>query len=837
MKRIIKNPRAQKRGKKIAWIAALAAVWCLGGLLGGCKPETPVLSSIAIEAGGPGTAVNPHLYGLTLEEINHAIDGGLYAELIRNRSFEEGVPPLNCPYDRTRNVLLTPNGWSIPFLRPDSIPGWRPLSAGSYLWPDTRELINDKNKRSLFISASVTPDAPRAGAVAEGYRGISIRKGRKYQLSLFAKGASMVPKTLRIALQDSAARRNASEVFSFAPSYQWLRYRHTFTASEDMDGAALTLWADTTALFWVDVVSLFPADTWKERPNGQRADLAEMVAGLHPRFIRFPGGSFVEGYTAGTYPQWRETIGDIARRKHFWNVWAYGSTGGMGYHEYLQFCEDVGAEPIYVVNSGLTSQSRRPRYEDITAMDKLVEEALGAIAYANAPVDSTLGALRAQMGHPEPFGLKYIQIGSENYGQEYAKRFALFREAIKAAYPEVIVISSSPVSKRRGEDWADTHFYANPAFFTGAGSQFEAERFSRRGPGVMIGEFGTPDPSVGGTLGAAVGEACFLTAVENEPDRVRRLAYAPVLGHAGYPLERYPLILFDNHRAVATPSYYLWQLFATHRGDEWLKTTVDTYRRPQVTFGRVGFEAFDNSFELADAAIDGRRITEAEVVAGGCWVEDGRLVPEANRWNHVLAGDPKAYDYTFTARIRRTKGSGGLQLRVRDNGRAAEQADYIALTLGTGTAGLIRQAGGVRDSLAAPKAFSLENNRWYAVRIACRGGEVVCAVDDSVVHRAELRPLPSLAAVATRDTAARVIWLKVVNTTRHEEKTELNVGGVNIKHEAEVIQLAGQPEMRNSLDAPDVVRPVRKRVSFSLGGPMVYAFPPTSVTILRLEEE
>lgn len=834
MKRMISNVRVYNLYKRIG---AAAAGWALCCGLAGCKPEIPVLSSITIDAEGPRTAVNADLYGLSVEEINQAIDGGLYAELIRNRSFEEGVPPLNCPYDRVRNVLITPNGWSVPFVRPDSVPGWRPLSAGSYLWPDNKELINDKNKRSLLISAYVTADAPRAGAVAEGYRGISIRKGEKYRLSLFAKGGSAVPKTLQIALEDSAAGRRVSDVFRLAPAYQWARYRHTFTASEDMDNAVLTLWTDTSALFWVDVVSLFPEKTWKARAGGQRADLMEMIAALQPRFIRFPGGSFVEGYTAGTYPVWRETIGDIAQRKHFWNVWAYGSTSGMGYHEYLQMCEDLHAEAVYVVNSGLTSQSRRPRYEDITSMDKLVEETLDAIAYANAPADSTLGTLRAQMGHPEPFHLKYIQIGSENYGQEYAKRFELFREAIKAAYPDITVISSSFISKRNRGDWVDSHFYANPSFFTGAAGRFEAERYSRRSPGLFIGEFGTTDRAAAGTLGAAIGEACFLIGVENNPEMVKRLAYAPVLGNAGYPLERYPLILFDNHRAVATPSYYLWQLFATHRGDELLKTTVDTYQRPQVTFGRAGIELFDNSFEITDAAIDGRLITGGEVLTGGWQVDDGRLVPEANRWNYLLAGDTAAYDYTFTARIRRTKGSGGLQLRVRDNGRRGEQTDFIALTLGTGTAGLFRQAGGVKDSLAAPKEFPFESNRWYAVKMECRGGTVACAVDDVWVQKADLRPLPSLTAVATRDTAARAVWLKVVNTTRHEEKTELNIQGIQVKNNAEIIQLAGEPEMRNSLARPDVIRPVRKTISFSSGGPMAYAFPPSSVTIIRLEED
>lgn len=820
-------------------MVVLAACGGCLGLWGGCRPQTPVLSSVTIDAEGASLPVNADLYGLTIEEINRSLDGGLYAELIANRSFEEGVPPLNCSYDRVRNVLVTPNGWSLPFIRPDSVPAWRPLSAGSYLYPDNRELINDKNKRSLFISAYVTPQTGRGGAVAEGYRGISLRKGEKYRLSLFAKGASMVPKTLRIALEDSAATRAVSDVFSLAPAYEWTRYRHTFTALEDMDHAVLTLSADTSAMFWVDVVSLFPEKTWKERPGGLRADLMEMIGALQPRFIRFPGGAFVEGYTAGTYPLWRETIGEIAQRRHFWNVWAYGSTGGLGYHEFLQMCEDLEAEPVYVVNSGLTSQSRRPRYEDITAMDKWVAEALDAIAYANAPADSTLGALRARAGHPEPFHLKYIQIGSENYGQEYAKRFELFRQAIKAAYPDMTVISSSSISRRNRGDWVDTHFYGNPSFFAGAAGRFEteSERLARRSPGLFIGEFGTADSPEAGTLGAAIGEACFLLGVENKPTAVKRLAYAPVLGNVGYPLRRYPLILFDNRRSVATPSYYVWQLLATHRGDEWLKTSVKTYERPQVTFGRVAIELFDNSFEIAEAAIDGRLIEEGQVLTGGWQVNAGSLVPEANRWNYLLAGDSGTYDYTFTARIRRTKGSGGLHLHVRDNGRRGEQADFIAMTLGTGTTGLFRQAGGVRDSLSAPKTFPLENNRWYTVRVECREERIRGYIDGALVHQADLSPLPSLVAVATRDTSAGVVWLKVVNTTRHEEKTELNIQGVNVGNQLEVIELAGSPEMRNSFDDPQAVLPRRKTVSFSLGGPMIYHFPPSSLTILRLEEE
>ena len=198
----------------------------------------------------------------------------------------------------------------------------------------------------------------------------------------------MVPRTIRVALEDSMANTVLSDVFQVAPLYEWKRYRHTFTATEDAPNAVLTITADTSAVFWLDVVSLFPEDTWKGRKNGLRPDLAALVDSFGPSFYPFPRRQFRGGYTAGTYPIWRETLGDISERKHFWNVWAYGTTNGMGYHEYLQMCEDMGAEPIYVINSGITSQSRRPRYEDITAMDKLTGDALDAIAYANAPADS-----------------------------------------------------------------------------------------------------------------------------------------------------------------------------------------------------------------------------------------------------------------------------------------------------------------------------------------------------------------------------------------------------------------------------------------------------------------
>lgn len=800
-----------------------------------CKPEMPVLSSITVNVDGVSVPVNQNLYGITLEEINHAIDGGIYAELIQNRSFEDGVAPLNCPYNAARNILITPNGWTVPFVRGDSIIGWRRLSANSQIYPDTKELINDRNRRSLLVAASASKEIGRGGVIAEGYKGIALKRGERYRLSFFMKGANFVPRRVNVALEDSSATMALSEIFTVEPAMEWRRYSHTFTANADTPNGLLTFSCDSSVMFWLDVVSLFPESTWKGRPNGLRADLAALVDSLSPAFIRFPGGSFVEGFTAGTFPVWRETVGDIATRRHFWNVWGYGSTNGMGYHEYLQMCEDMGAEPVYVVNSGITSQERRPRYEDITAMERLTNEALHAIAYANAPTDSTLGAMRAANGHPEPFGLKYIEVGSENFGHEYYRRFRLFREAIKSVYPDMIVISSDRVPKRARTEWVDFHYYSGSHFFFSNSRRFSGERYSRRSSSMFIGEFGTADSTLAGTLRAAVSEACFLIGVESNPSVVHRLAYAPLLGNVNFAKQRIPLISFNSELAVASPSYHLLKIFSRNRGNELLQTTVDTYEKPQVSTGMAGVEMFDNSFSFKDVMIDGEAVSNIRVLSGGWKVKSpGEIVPDANRWNRVMFGDSASYGYEYRVSVRRTKGSGHIQLRLRDNGKFGEQSDYVAMTIGSSECELYHQTGGVKDTLSSAVPINFESNRWYDVRMVCENEHIRCYIDGELKHEATMRPIPSLVSVATIDRESGIIYLKVVNTTMHEEKTSINIEGAGIASEAEVIELKGEPDARNTFDNPERIVPTFRMVEFPMGNPLIYNFPPNSVTILKL---
>ena len=565
-----------------------------------------------------------------------------------------------------------------------------------------------------------------------------------------------------------------------------------------------------------------------------RADVMEQIQALNPAFIRFPGGSFAEGYTAGTYPVWHETVGNIAQRRHFWNIWSYGSTNGMGYHEYLQLCEDLKAEPIYVVNSGVTSQSRRPRYENIRTMDALVQDALDAIAYANQSADSTWGAMRAKAGHTEPFGLKYIEIGSENWGYEYERRFDLFKQAINKTYPDIMVISSSPITGKRRSEWADSHYHATESFLVSNPGRFVTEGFSRRPEPVFIGEFSLSGGTVPGSMRTAIAEAAFLTGIENGQDRVKRLGYAPLLGNANFPFQRFPALLYDGLSFVKTPSYHVLNLFWNNRGDEVLKTTVESYQKPQVRAGRAAIELFDNSYDIKDVKIDDRLVQDGDVRSGDWSIRSGLLKPAANRWNYLLMGDSTQYNMMFSATICRTKGSGTMQLRMRDNGLSDLQQDYIGLTLGHGNIELYHQTGEVRDTLCAPIPFSFHSHQWHTFKLNCQNDLLQLIVDGRVLREIKLQSIPSLFATAALDKENNCLLLKVVNTTQHDEKTHINIEGETSRNTATIIQIQGENDVINSFTDPDRIIPEEKSITFPIGTAYYYNFPPNSITLMKL---
>ena len=434
--------------------------------------KSPGTARLTIQADRPGPRISPTLYGIFFEEINCAGDGGLYAELVRNRSFED-LDPTSC------------NCWGgfIQGAKP-------PLSFVMDI--DTERQISPKNLHSLKLIGKSLPPG-NIGVTNSGWWGIPVVHGAKYDLSLYARAKGWSGE-LTAALELRDRRRIFAEQKIEGVGGDWKRFCVTLTANGTDPKAQLRISSShPDGTFWLDMVSLFPRNTWKGRPNGLRPDLAGMLDGLHPSFVRFPGGCWVEGDELKFASRWKRTIGDPADRWTQWNLWQYCSTNGLGFYEYLQMCEDLGAEPLFVINVGMSHRQNVPMGQ----MGEWVQDALDAIEYANGSTASKWGSLRAKAGHPKPFGLKYMEIGNENGGPAYEERYALFYDAIKAKYPEMRLVADTP-TRSRPDDIVDEHYYSNPEFFMRNAHKYDS--YDRSGPKIYVGEYAVTERCGQGNL-------------------------------------------------------------------------------------------------------------------------------------------------------------------------------------------------------------------------------------------------------------------------------------------------------------------------------------------------
>lgn len=825
-------------------------------ILFACKPEAPVTSSITIDLGKTGPSVNADLYGITLEEINHAIEGGIYAELIQNRSFEDGRMPAGCQYDAATNTISTPVGWRIPFVAPNVIPGWRALSEQSLLAVTRGNSVNEQNRHFLQVQI---PFSGKGGAVAEGFFGIPVQQGEKYHLSFFIRTSQYGEVT--VELRDSTAHKPISNTYRIPPVWEWTQIQHTFTATEDTPNATLVFASENGTIFNIDMVSLFPQKTWKNQPNGLRTDLMEVIAALNPKFIRFPGGAVAGSYTSSMIPRWQETVGPPESRKPLWSIWGYGSTNGFGFHEYLRLCNDLNASPIYVTNAGMLDQRYRLRYAETKNMDKWKDQITSALAYANHPADSAYGVMRAANGQADPFLLHLVEIGNQNHGHIYARRYQELREEIKNTDPTVSLICNDTLGYN--SDWYDTYYNVDVDYLLSSHNAFDVRNLTIHTPLHFIGGFGAAYSPYGGTLRAAVGEAAFLIGAEKNPVNVKGIAYTPLLGHAGFPSYGIPAIQFDASRIVKHPSFHVLEMFANNRGDELIQTTADTYQKPLISFGYASIMLYDFQFDIKDIqfnenpvanafARDERTLFQPAVPAKSVSPQiiglnhESRRTPNDTQSNqdmiphidllkrYMLMGNPTGYNYTLSAAIKRATPDGKIEMRVRDNGLPEERSNYISLTIDGNRIGFYHCAGNIERPLAVA-TFACESDRWYTVKITCEDDRIRCDIDGQPFLETTVCSIPSLVSIATHDQATETIILKVVNTTYHEEWASLNIVEGRIKNEAEVIQLAGKPDARNTLDDPYVIIPEHKTVNFSFRRPIKYLFPPNSITIIRMK--
>ena len=537
--------------------------------------------TLTVQADAPGKAISPDLVDIFFEDLNYAADGGLYAELVQNRSFE---------YNASEQTTWGPlTNWD--FVK-------RGGGAGE-LWIDTSGPVHPNNPHCALIQ--ITNGGEGVGLVNSGFDGIAVKAGETYDFSVFARLLNVggrrdsrpvgkLPLSVRLETKDGALIGEAN-VEASSPA-DWRQLTATLAAGQTVADARLVVLANQPGLIALDEISLFPRNTFKSRKNGLRADLAQTIADLKPKFMRFPGGCLAHGDGIPNMYRWKDTIGPVEQRKQLPNIWRYHQSMGLGYFEYFQFCEDIGAKPLPVVPAGVTCQnSTRTRgtgqqcipMEDMPAY---VQEVLDLVEYANGPVTSTWGAKRAAAGHPEPFGLKYLGVGNEDQITDgFEQRFKMIHDAVKAKHPEIVVIGTvGPASDghdfTRGWKFADAervamvdeHYYKSPQWFWDNLRRYDS--YDRAKSAVYLGEYAAHDDKRRSTLRAALSEAAYLTSLERNADIVRFASYAPLIAKRGHTQWSPDLIYFNNTQVFPTLSYEVQKLFGNNSGDHWIDSRL-----------------------------------------------------------------------------------------------------------------------------------------------------------------------------------------------------------------------------------------------------------------------
>ena len=491
--------------------------------------------------------VAPDLWGIFFEDIDLSLDGGIYAEMVRNRSFEDGK------LGREQNEPLA---------------YWDPVGA-AYIRPDTTQPISPKNTRAVRVEAR-----PGCGIANNGYFGMGIEKGKTYNLSVALRGEAKGAIEVSFEAFGKAGTLGKGEIASITED--WNTYTLAITATDTEARARLVFRTVEGGVFYMDCVSLFPAETYG-KSGLFRKDLMEKLAALKPSFVRFPGGCWVEGDTMKDAYRWKTTLGSIWDRRTQWNIWKYWSTNGVGFHEYLLLCEELGAKPLFCINCGIAHKDNIPMEQ----MNEFVQDALDCIEYCNGPIDTKWGAVRAEMGHPEPFNLEYLEIGNENHGQGYTDRYKLIAEAVRAKYPEVKLIFNRFKSWDVTEgprDIRDDHYYNSPDWFMRSGASYaDRTKYPADGFKIFVGEYAvTRNTRPYGSLRAAIGEAAFMIGLENTQDVVALAAYAPLFANAQHLAWSPNLINVVSDGSFVNPSWNVQKLFSENRGSEVVECKVDT---------------------------------------------------------------------------------------------------------------------------------------------------------------------------------------------------------------------------------------------------------------------
>ncbi|MBP5340502.1 MAG: carbohydrate binding domain-containing protein [Prevotella sp.] len=796
--------------------------------------------NIDIDAQNRGPRISPTHYGIFFEDINHAADGGLYAELIRNRSFEDG-PRYGAPADM--------QGWTTYAAAPSQL-------QAKLIQPTKKApLLNAVQHNALELTVNATPASPVC-LVNEGFWGINTVQGRTYRLSFWAKALKYKGGAVKATLcsKDGGDIYAEASITLDTKSKEWKKYTATLQANDNDPKAQFALVFDGTGVVCLDVVSLFPP-TFRNRENGMRPDLANMLWQMHPKFMRFPGGCFVEGQESPDNAfRWKRTIGPIEEREGHWNVnWGYRTTDGIGFHEYLQLAEDLGAKPLYVVNVGLWHGGLTP----VDSLQPWIDETLGALEYANGPVSSKYGALRAKYGHPEPFNIEYLEIGNENnqpdprqQSDRYYDRYNLFYKAIKAKYPNIKLIGNVVAWGDDNPRWEsqlpvdllDEHYYRTPGWFAEAFHKYD--RYDRRGPKIYVGEYAVTNGFGDlGNMNAALGEAVYMMGMENNSDIVPLNSYAPIFVNENDAKWRPDMIRFNSSRVMGTPSYYVQMLMPRNVGTQVVKVSqqnpYENMKRKPVTpkRSRVGYSTWGTqaSYTHCDPL---PKTGKPEFVSGKWEMNDGILQHKGREegplaiCNHVIDSD----HYTIQCRARKDRGPEGFIIVFN----YVDERNYCWLNFGGwgNTQHAIEQIGSGGKLQTVIRRGRVEQGKWYDVKLQVAGDSVKAWLGDELVFDTVLKHDTSkgVYSSATIDEASGELIVKLVNTGDMQTTASLNLKNFRAR-EARVIRLAANDGMdENTLQQPTNIHPVEQVLTPACESAVLVDVPAYSLNIVRIKQ-
>ncbi len=537
---------------------------------------------LIVQANHPTHAISPLLYGLMTEEINYSYDGGLYAELIRNRIFADNPPP---PVRNRKAMATQPAVTEFPpSPAPDQPLYWSLLAAGtaqaSFILDRTAAIPDTALTASLRFDITNASATQHVGLANGGYWGIPVRPNTAYQASFYAKAAPNFTGPLTVSIEATNGKTTFASATLPALTNEWRQYHFTLDTGSIIPSAATStnrfvISAQSPGTIWLNLVSLFPP-TYNNRPNGNRIDLMQKLDDLHPAFLRFPGGNYLQGEIIADRFPWQSTLHTLDQRPGHMGTWQYRSSDGLGLLEYLEWCEDLRMQPVLAVFGGFALRGQRAVGPDL---QPYIQEALNEIEYVTGSAATKWGSERLRDGHPDAFPLTYVEIGNEdNFDNRddgapahgsgtYDQRFAQFFDAIKAKYPSLQIIATTNSVKSRKPDLIDDHFYRTAVQMQADTHHYDA--VDRTGPKIMVGEWATREGGATSDLNAALGDAAWMTGLERNSDLVVMACYAPLLVN----MNKYPsrwdtdLIGYDAVTSFGSVSYYAQKMFYQNRGD------------------------------------------------------------------------------------------------------------------------------------------------------------------------------------------------------------------------------------------------------------------------------